>query len=658
MCGIVGLARAGQAGVAEAAGVDSERCVRAMLARLAHRGPDGARDMAIPEAGAHLGHVRLSLNDLGDLGAQPLESCDGRLVITINGELYGFRETRAKLIAEGYAFRTRSDSEVALVLYQKHGLDFLKHLRGDFALALADRDAGRIVLARDRFGVRPLVYFQDDDLIVWASEAKSLFAHPRVPARIDRKAALNQLCQVMAPGTTAFEAVRSIHPGHALVIDREGEGLRVRDHCYWDLLFPDAAARPPQDLPEAGEFDGLRQLIVESLSMRLQADVPVAFYLSGGMDSSTLVGLGAGIAQHGRPRCFTIGFEDEAYDESGLAARMAQHVEAELTVLRVPAAGLYGVAYEAAVWHSERSFYNTLGVAKMALSRCVRQYGYKAVITGEGADELFAGYPAFRIDADAQGAGVQNEVFRGAILPISPERHLAFDGLCGFTPGWIQPWIASWRGAQGLLSEQSRDLLATYDPFAAVAETLDAEAIRGRGRLDVAQYTWIKTMLDGQILNWGGDKVDMANAVESRPVFLDHHLAEAAVRLPAGSRIHQGVEKWALRQAVKGALPAFMAERPKFAFMGPPGFRSSHSAIARNALIDKYLTENNIRGLGVCEFSAVSRFLKTIQDEPVENAELNQRDKLINHLLGLHILYAQFETESVETRRGLIHDQT
>jgi len=638
MCGIAGVVSA------ISLGPEADRYAQAMLAKLSHRGPDGAHAKIYPSHGVVLGHTRLALNDLSESGRQPIWGVDGDHAITVSGEVYGFKQRRAELIAEGYRFRTKSDSEVALVLYQKHGLEFLEQLRGEFALALWDRARGRLILARDRFGVRPLVFCRSGDLLVWASEAKALFAHPAVPRRLDVRTALNQLCQVMVPGTTAFESVRSLMPGHVMIIDRTATGLVVTDRPYWDLSFrlPNEYDRAAAVIPT--HIENIRKAVVESVSLRLDADVPVGVYLSGGLDSSSLLALVCGTMQC-VPRALTIAFDDKQYDESALARRMADHVGIPLDAVRVGAADMYGAQYESAVWHSERSFYNTLGVAKMALSKHARASGLRAVITGEGADELFAGYPAFRIDAPAESmarGADSDSLFRGAILPVDPERHCKFDELCGFTPGWLQPWISTWRSAQLLLSADLRGLLAEYDPLEAVASSLAPEMIRGRSRLDIAQYTWIKTMLDGQILNWGGDKVDMANAIESRPVFLDHHLAQAAIAVPPELRIRDGVEKWILRQAMKGALPAFMFERSKFAFMGPPAFRCAQSTAALKRLTDKHLTSERVEAVGICDIARMRKFLDTVFTTDSSHELRNELDKIINHVLGLHILHEQY----------------
>ena len=633
MCGIAGFVT--DAPLAD----DADRVLAGMLAPIAYRGPDGPGQRVDRDGRVALGHVRLAINDLSPTGAQPLVSADRALVVTVAGEIYGFQPRRAELTAAGERFESKSDSELVLALYRRHGLAFVDHLRGEFAIALFDRARQRVVLVRDRFGVRPLVYHATPRLVAWGSEAKAVLAHPAVPRRLSPTAAVHQLAQVMVPGTTAFADVAAVRPGHMVVIERGARGLEVSARRYWDLRFPTAAARV--DRGPAAHVDAVRAAVVDALAVRAEADVPVGLYLSGGMDSGALLGLACALRQ-APPRAFTLGFEDPAYDESAIAARVAAaHGVAPIRRL-ITDADLYGAHYVRAVVHSERTFYNTLGVAKLHLSAATRAAGVRAVISGEGADELFAGYPAFALDGGPAADGGRIEpLFVGAIVAAQPERHPAFDRRCGFTPAWIHPWISTWRRARGLLADRLAAELADYDPIAEVAGAIDADAVGDRHPLDVAQYTWIKIMLDGQILSWGGDRVDMANAVESRPVFLDHQLAEVAVAVPPAYRIRDGVEKWVLREALRGVLPAFLYERRKFAFMAPPAHRSPARAAAVRALTDRYLSPAALERVGVCDPGRTRRFLDQLAD-PRDPATANEDDKLCNHLLGLHILHEHF----------------
>jgi asparagine synthase (glutamine-hydrolysing) len=211
----------------------------------------------------------------------------------------------------------------------------------------------------------------------------------------------------------------------------------------------------------------------------------------------------------------------------------------------------------------------------------------------------------------------------------------------GFTPGWVQPWVNTWHRVRPLLADGLLRDLGDYDPLEAVAQSLDASRLEGRARLDKAQYSWMKTMLDGQILSWGGDRMDMAHGVESRPVFLDHRVAETAVTIPPDSRIRNGTEKWVLREALRHAMPEFLYTRRKFAFMAPPAHRSADRAQRLSRLIDTYLTPARLAEVGICDPDRTRQFLDALPAAE-DRATANENDKVCNHLLSLHILHDQF----------------
>ncbi|MCP5518048.1 MAG: asparagine synthase (glutamine-hydrolyzing) [Verrucomicrobiales bacterium] len=648
MCGIAGFLTSRPLTPAASGVLDR------MLTTLHHRGPDGRGRFLEAAHGVALGHTRLSINDLAG-GDQPLKTRDGELVLTTNGEFYDFKQYRASLMAEGDRFATRSDSEIALGLYRKHGLDFVHHLRGEFAFALYDRPRRRLLLVRDRFGIRPLFYHLRPDRLVYGSEVKALLAHPGVPRRLCPRAALNQLMQTMVPGSSAFAGIHALEPGQFLIAEPDGDSrLKVQTHRYWDLAFPPATAYATEPDAAAG-IERVREALIRAIVLRLEADVPVGCYLSGGIDSCCILGLATG-AMQSPVKAFTIAFDHQDYDESAIAREMARSMGADQELIRLRADDLYGENFIRTVRHAERTFYNTLGVAKLLMSRRVHECGYKTVITGEGSDELFAGYPAFRRDMYLHGLAhepegrrqeyqrqleASNRVFQGAILADRPHTHPAWESLCGFTPSWIQPWIATLELARPLLHADVRDTLRDYDPVAAIAERIDGRRIAGRHPLDIAQYTWSKTQLEGQILNWGGDRVDMANSMESRPAFLDHHVAELACTIPPSLRIKNGVEKWVLREAVRGVLPETLYRREKFAFMAPPAHTDAAKRTQVSALIDRFLNPEAIEAAGLLDSGRIDRFLRDYRQDP-DPVSLVRKDALLNHLLGLQILHEEF----------------
>lgn len=647
MCGITGFW--------SASGLDdtANPILKKMTETLFHRGPDGYGYAIDKEIGLAFGHSRLSIIDL-ECGAQPIYSHDRSRVIAVNGEFYDFKRIRARLNLVGTEFVCKSDSEIALHLYERKGLDFMEDLRGEFAFSLYDQQEDRLILVRDRFGIKPLFYHINNGNIYWGSEVKSLLAHPKVPRQFNRQAALHQLMQTMVPGTSAFEGIHALRPGHMLIISRKGDTFDVKDHKYWDMDFP---TEHQEDYDEEEYIELVRAKLLEAVQLRLEADVPVGCYLSGGIDSCSMLGLASAV-QQSPVKAYTISFDSDEYDESTIAREMAERVQADQEVMNLSATDLYGENYLKTVWHSERTFYNTLGVAKWCMSRRVRESGYKTVVTGEGADEMFGGYPAFKRDMFRLGmTGKQaqayqkemdksNELFTGAILAEELVSHPTMDKVCGFTPSWIQPWMHTLEIARPLLSDDVLEELKDYDPIETIANSLDASQVEGRHPLDVAQYTWIKTMLECQILNWGGDRVDMANSMESRPAFLDHHVAEAARTIPPHLRIKGNTEKYVLREAMKHILPETLYKREKFAFMAPPSHTEIQKKKAVQELIDSYMNEKTIKDAGLCDPNRLTNFVKEYQTDTDPVSQV-RKDALLNHLLCLHIMHHQFIEQPV-----------
>jgi len=648
MCGIAGFFSATEFDPFEASAALED-----MLHTLHHRGPDGKGTHCDEKRGLAMGHTRLSINDLVG-GCQPLFCHNDRFVLTANGEFYDFKRHRSTLMAEGQRLTTKSDSEIALGLYEKLGLDFMQHLRGEFAFVLYDGQKDELILVRDRFGIRPLFFTLQNDTLIWGSEVKAILAHPKVDAKLDPRGVLHQLMQTIVPGTCAFSDVHQLEPGYLLRVRRKNGRLEVESHRYWDLDFPVESDRPAKVDPQE-QIERIRDELIRAIVFRLEADVPVGCYLSGGIDSCCILGLAAG-AMQSAVKAFTISFDDDEYDEAAIAREMAESMAADQELIHLQAADLYGENYVKTVWHAERTFYNTRGVAKYLMSKRVNECGYKTVITGEGSDELFAGYPAFKRDmfrhglahepdsvrADLQAALERsNQLFRGAILAEEEASHPSWEALCGFTPSWIQPWMATLELARPLLAPDLRSELEDYDPIAAIAEKIDRDQLQDRHPLDIAQYTWSKCQLEGQILNWGGDRVDMANSMESRPAFLDHHLAEAAVQVPPNLRIKGNIEKWVLREAVRGVLPEVLYKREKFAFMAPPAHTDEAKKSRVEALINEYLTPRKIDDAGVLDSETVGAFVKGWREDP-DPVSLTRKDTLLNHLLCLQILHEQF----------------
>lgn len=632
-----------------------------MAAIMHHRGPDGFGYKVLPDAGVGFSHARLTIIDLDEnRGRQPFLSRDERLLLAHNGEFYDFQRIRADLTAQGARFASKSDSEVVIELYPRLGMDdMLPHLRGEFAFALYDKEEDTLNLVRDRFGIKPLYYTETEKGIVFGSELKVLFAHPEVKREFSSEGLYHQLIQVMVPGSTAFEGIKQVPPGHVVSFKRRNGKLEVAEKKYWDVDFPNADEY--EDDPDEQKYiDGVREKLLEAVQHRLTADVPVGSYLSGGIDSCAILGLAAAASQN-PVKAFTIGFDSDDYDETPIAKEMAEATGADHHIMRLNADHLYD-HFEKTLWHTERTIYNTLGVAKYLMSQQVNESNYKVVMTGEGSDELYAGYPAFRKDLFLHGLEhlpederkewqdmleKNNKLFKGAMLAREEFVSDAFVDKMGFTPSCVQPWLSCSSFADTLLSKKRREELNGYDAGKAIADTLDEEMLRDRHPLDKAQYVWIKTMLEGQILTWGGDRVDMANSMEARPAFLDHHLAEHAFRIPPHLRIKGNKEKWVLREAMKGLLPEVLYKREKFAFMAPPAYTDPKKWEAMMVLARKYLSKEAVEEAGLLDFEEVER-LFSLHDDPEIKADVQvQLDAVINHMLGVQVLHSHFVATDV-----------
>jgi asparagine synthase (glutamine-hydrolysing) len=282
------------------------------------------------------------------------------------------------------------------------------------------------------------------------------------------------------------------------------------------------------------------------------------------------------------------------------------------------------------------------------MSKHVRDVGYKVVITGEGSDELFGGYAQFKADyflhdpayaetSAGEDMKKRNAIFSGSVLAEQQISHKAFEEVMGFTPSWIQPWMLVLERVKPLLSDEFKERLGDYDPIAAIAYSLDKSMLDGRHVLDKAQYSWIKTMLEGQILNWGGDRVDMANSLESRPAFLDHHVAELAMRIPPHVRIRDGIEKWVVREAMKHVLPEVLYKREKFAFMAPPAHTDEAKSREIDKLIEKWLSSEKIAHHRIFDEAKLRQSIEDYRKSS-DHAQNTRKDIILNHAIALHAI--------------------
>ncbi|MFD9900637.1 asparagine synthase (glutamine-hydrolyzing) [Mesorhizobium sp. NPDC059025] len=566
MCGVAGYFGKG------VAPADAKALLARMTSKLSHRGPDDSGIHVDGEAG--LAHRRLSIVGLGD-GHQPMSDASDNLVISYNGEIFNYVELRNELMARGRQFRTQSDTEVILHLYAEKGLDCLHDLNGDFAFALWDTRQRRMVLARDRTGVRPLFHVQRGDTLFFASEIKALLTVPGIEASLD-PLALDQIFTLWAPlaPRTAFKGISELPPGHLMIVD---EG-RIDRRAWWRQSYPDAG----HVRPRADAVEELRALLDDATRIRLRADVPVGSYLSGGLDSSFVSTLAAR-AQPERLSTFSLGFDSEEHDESKWQALMATTLGVEHTTVRC-AAGDISQLFPSVIRHVERPILRTAPAPLAKLSALVHDNGIKAVLTGEGADELFAGYDIFREARLRRFCGRQ---------PNSKWRPLLFQRLYPYLPGLQRqspeylarffgagddriddllyshrPRFRSTSAAKLFFSPELKRELGDYDATAELASMLPPDFSRWHP-LHQAQYLETSFLLPGYILSAQGDRVMMANSVEGRFPFLDPRVIDFAAGLSPDMKLHGLREKHILKQAAKGLVPEAIIERPKQPYRAP-----------------------------------------------------------------------------------------
>ncbi|MBY6263499.1 asparagine synthase (glutamine-hydrolyzing) [Azospirillum sp. 412522] len=578
MCGICGVFR-----INEGEPV-SRAAVEAMTRAIAHRGPDDS-GVALFERAA-LGFRRLSIIDL-DTGHQPLANEDETLWLVCNGEIYNHRALRAELAARGHRFRTRTDVEVLLHLYEELGEAMLERLNGQFAFAILDRRRGRLFLARDPFGVAPLFYTVTGGTFLFGSEIKAILAHPGVERRVD----MTGLDQVLAlPGLvsprTMFAGIDSLPPGHALVVDGEG----VRSRPYWDLVYPDEAV--PADPRSEDRFrEELAHRLTEAVRRRLQADVPVGAYLSGGLDSSLVVALMRACGAEA-VETFSIAFADALLDEREHQRLMAAHLGSRHHEIELDGAGIER-RLRTVVRHSEcpvRESYNT---ASFALSAAARAAGVPVVLSGEGADELFAGYVGYRYDAFRRA--------RGPAAPPAPREAELRHRLWGDDSVFYERSLADHEGVRrGLYAAGVADGFEAFE-FTQF-RLVDPERLKGRHPLHQRAYLDLKLRLGDHLVGDHGDRMLLGNAVEGRFPFLDVEVAELAARMPPDLKLNGFTEKYILKQVARPLLPAGIVEREKHSFRAPGSPQLLRAGID---WVEDLLSSATIRRHGYFDVAAV-----------------------------------------------------
>jgi asparagine synthase (glutamine-hydrolysing) len=621
MCGIAGF-------VVNATTQDLSTILRTMADAIAHRGPD---DEGFHEATSvsgefqiGLAHRRLSIIDLS-AGHQPIGNEDGSIQIVFNGEIYNFAALREDLISRGHRFATASDTEAIVHAYEEYGDDCVTHLRGMFAFAIWDANRDRLLMARDRFGKKPLFLCEQDGNLLFASEIKSLLAYPGVHAEVNRNAVWDYLAYRYVPGpATLFSGIRKLPPGSIAVWEKG----KLHEHCYYtppDKQSWNRREPPPEPV---GRF---LELLDESVMIRMVSDVPFGAFLSGGIDSSAVVGL---MARHSSlpVKTFSVGFAESQYSELGYAAAIARQFKTEHHELTVSQDHLMG-ELTALVRYRDAPVSEPSDIPIYLLSQEARR-SVKMVLTGEGSDEFLGGYPKHVYEGYVAGYQILPGLLRhGLVEPLIhalPYRfRRAKTAIVNLGLENRQDRMPRWFGA---LSGKERDALVAFRPGTAPHHGVQFDTSADNSALRNILYFDQTSWLPDNLLE-RGDRMTMAASIEARMPFMDHELAAYVSTLPDHYRVRGRQTKWILREAMKRLLPAAILERPKVGFRVPVNewFRGP----MRDYLYD-HLTGTESQTAHYYQRDVLQRLL----DEHVQGRQ--NHEKLLWALLNLEIWHRQY----------------
>jgi len=621
MCGIAGW-------VTKAQRMLSTETMESMLQSIAHRGPDGQGICSFLSAstGHHvfLGHRRLAIIDV-EGAPQPMCDAHAGLALIFNGEIYNFRELRAELSALGYVFKRDSDTEVLLRAYQHWGSDVVCHLRGMFAFAIWDSRNERLFLARDRFGEKPLYLYEDSCGLYFASEIKALLRIPGIKTTVDLHSVWDYLAYRYVPGPkTLFDGIRKLLPGTTAIWERG----KLKEQRYWSA--PDRALRAPtQAQPDAVEnflarLDG-------AVKLQMVSDVPFGAFLSGGLDSSTIVAL---MSRHNTSvKTFSVGFAEDSYSELGYAAEVAQHFGTDHHELIVTERDVMDKL-------SRLVSFRDAPVAEPSdipiyMLACEASRSVKMVLTGEGSDEILGGYPKHVFERFAQSYQMLPGYVRHRLIaPLAHALPYEFRRLkTAVTNLNIEDWRERYVRWFGALNRREREHLSVlrlngYDVGHVPPFDADPKSSALRRILYFDQTSWLPDNLLER-----GDRMSMAASIESRVPFLDHELAEYASSLPDHYRVRGKSSKWILREAGKKLLPERILKRPKVGFRVPVNrwFRGE---------MREYLMDHLQGGASMTRAYFEPKALDRVLAEHMDGRQ--NHEKLLWALLNLEIWHRQY----------------
>ncbi len=611
-----------------------------MVHLLRHRGPEET-GLYIDDHIA-LAHARLSIIDLPQ-GAQPIHNENKTLWIIFNGEIFNYPDLREELIKSGHTFYTHTDTEVIIHLYEEYGTDCLKRLNGQFAFAIWNSNTRNLFLARDRMGIVPLFYSKRKNSFSFASEIKALFSDESIERAVDNKS----LEQIFTFWTTLqertfFKGVSELPPAHYLVISDNSFTVKK----YWELNFSEAnnyTSLKRKDLTEQVE-----ELLLDAVKIRLRSDVPVGSYLSGGLDSSGITSI---IKKNFNNRLNTFGirFQDKDFDEGDFQLQMVKYLEVNHSELMIHNEDI-GDNFESILWHSEKPVLRTSPVPLFLLSSLVNQKGYKVVLTGEGSDEIFGGYNIFKETKirkfwSRYPDSKIRPLLLGKLYPyIFKDKRLANTIVEFFRSGIDSPenplfsHMVRWKNTSKIKNFFSDDLINSSNSFNTYSDVLEMlpEDFHKWDYFGKAQYLEIVIFMSNYLLSSQGDRMAMANSVETRLPFLDHRLIELMSRINPEFKMNLLNEKFILKEVLKKRLPETITKRPKNPYRAPikSGLLNANKGLEENYLSGKAVTE-----AGLFNPRKVDLFLKKIHRSEI----ISEIDAMtLSGLLSTQIVFDKF----------------
>jgi len=628
--------------------------LRRMLGLIRHRGPDAFGIYVDGQAG--LGSARLSILDLAG-GDQPIHNEDKSVWIVYNGEVFNYPDLRAELEQKGHKFYTRTDTEVLVHLYEDLGTDLLPKLNGQFAFALWDSREQVLMLARDRMGIRPLFYHLENGRLLFGSEIKTLFAEPSVSREMDLQT-LSDIFTCWSPlgSATAFKGVVQLLPGHYAVY-RKG---RLETRPYWRLSF---SGRDDGERPFDAYREELSALLCDATEIRLRADVPVGAYLSGGLDSTYVTAL---VKKHfnNRLRTFSVSFSDEKFDEAPFQLKAVDALRTDHRMIRCTERDI-GENLPSVIWHAEVPMTRTAPVPLYMLSGLVRENNFKVVLTGEGADEIFAGYDIFKEDRVRRfWAREPDSALRPLLLKrlypdiFSSDTGRAAAFLTGFfkkglsrVGSQVYSHLIRWENTAQIktfFSDGLQEQAGTVEEFVNRFTAMLPDDYMRWDPLSRAQYTEIAIFLSNYLLSSQGDRVAMGHSVEGRFPFLDYRVVEFGCSLPPRHRLHVLKDKFVLRKAAEDLIPPELALRPKQPYRAP----ISRCLMGRRApeYVEELLTPEVLRTAGYFNPDKVTRLMDKCRKQ--DGALLSERENMA--LVGIistqlldHLFVRRFPRDAI-----------